>query len=108
MYRDSHYRVPTGPYFLEKSLLLNMGPLVLEKYLVLTFLQKGPGKVLIFCWFINECLIVRYYKVGLVSSLQRVLGKFITSQFSSKVQKLFSSMEWAFLNSCEIQVSSFK
>ena len=42
-------RAPSGPFFLEKSLLLNMGPWVLEKYLVSIFLYKGPGKVLIFC-----------------------------------------------------------
>ena len=39
---------PRGPYFLEKSLFLIMGPLVLEKSLVSIFLQKGPGKVIIF------------------------------------------------------------
>ena len=42
-------RVPTGLSFLEKSLLLNMGPQVLEKYLVSIVFAKGPY----FCRLVN-------------------------------------------------------
>ena len=59
-----------------------------------SFCKKGPGKVLNFCRLINECLIVRYYRVGGVSSL--CAGIIMFYSFSTKMQKSFNSMEWAF------------
>ena len=45
-------RIPTGLSFPDKSLLLNMGPQVLEKYLVSIVFAKGPY----FCRLINISL----------------------------------------------------
>ena len=45
------YRVPTGPYFREKSLFSIVALPALEKSLLLNIFDRSPGKVLIF----NRC-----------------------------------------------------
>ena len=57
----SLYRVPTGPYFREKSLFSIVALPALEKSLLLNIFDRSPGKVLIFnrcvkTWMINIVL----------------------------------------------------
>ena len=57
----SVFRVPTGPYFREKSLFSIVALPALEKSLLLNIFDRSPGKVLIFnrcvkTWMINIVL----------------------------------------------------
>ena len=57
----AYHRVPTGPYFREKSLFSIVALPALEKSLLLNIFDRSPGKVLIFnrcvkTWMINIVL----------------------------------------------------
>ena len=51
IYNIVRLRVPTGPYFREKSLFSIVALPALEKSLLLNIFDRSPGKVLIF----NRC-----------------------------------------------------
>ena len=58
---NTKHRVPTGPYFREKSLFSIVALPALEKSLLLNIFDRSPGKVLIFnrcvkTWMINIVL----------------------------------------------------
>ena len=61
VWRTVNDRVPTGPYFREKSLFSIVALPALEKSLLLNIFDRSPGKVLIFnrcvkTWMINIVL----------------------------------------------------
>ena len=102
--RSSYDRVPTHPYFLEKSLTFELGSSGTGKVISFNnFCKKGPGKALIFCRLVYECLIVRYYyRVSLVSNLCAWITMFL--QIFIKMAKIIQFNGMGFLNSCEGQI----